>query len=242
MVLPKIAEGFQKQKGDIFGFGEQTDSPYALFKMNPEKLEQAPIHNLDSERSVGFINYELTRRGATQLSAASSSHVKSKARDIIEHHPGAFKKYRQTVSKGGRLPEILEAWNAKQNEIKCERLLSREVTNIERDKRRNKDLEFLKSVGGPFTNTSDLKTYMDFEGLTKEEKTDRLYYEIRYARDISLSLPRTSDIFKLRKNHKKLDLDTYARNLSVYLEKVSCKADATSQDFKNALDYLINLD
>ena len=65
IILPALAKGFEHQKGAIFGFGEEDkESDHALSKMNPEKLENAPIHNLDAERSVGFVNYEFSRRGA----------------------------------------------------------------------------------------------------------------------------------------------------------------------------------
>ena len=62
-----------------FDFGGGEGSDYALSKMNDQKLEKAPIHNLNAERSVGFINYELHRRGAKQLACASSSQVKAKS-------------------------------------------------------------------------------------------------------------------------------------------------------------------
>ena len=61
--------------------------------MNCEKLEQAGSYTQSGFRE-NFINYEPTRRGAQQLSVASSSQVKAKARDLSDDHPGAFKKYR----------------------------------------------------------------------------------------------------------------------------------------------------
>ena len=36
-----------------------------------QKLNQAPVHNLNEERSVGFINYELEIRGKKHLESAS---------------------------------------------------------------------------------------------------------------------------------------------------------------------------
>ena len=40
-------------------------------RMNQDKLNMAPIGNLDPERQVGFIQYELKLRGAKELGAAS---------------------------------------------------------------------------------------------------------------------------------------------------------------------------
>lgn len=87
MILPKLAEGFKRQKGNIFGFGDEENSDYALSKMNVEKLENAPIHNLSAERSVGFNNYSLRHRGATEIACASSYQVKAKAEDLIDLQP-----------------------------------------------------------------------------------------------------------------------------------------------------------
>ena len=64
MILPRLADGFKNQKGNIFGFANQyaKESQYSLSKMDQAKLEKAPIHNLSAERSVGFLNYELKLR------------------------------------------------------------------------------------------------------------------------------------------------------------------------------------
>ena len=69
-------------------------------------------------------------------------------------------------------------------------------------------------------------------------KQKRLYLEVRYASDTSLSLPKTSDIFRLLKDHAKLPSVTYAKNLKVYLSNVSSKSEATLEDFVRALDEL----
>jgi len=65
---------------------------------------------------------------------------------------------------------------------------------------------------------------------SEEEKQKRLYTEIRYARDTALSIPKSSDIFRLLKNYKKLSVNVYATNLKVYLGNISCRAYATVMD------------
>ena len=68
LVLSQIAQGFFQQRGNIFGFGDfDKNSSELLTKQDFEKLDEAPINNLDSERSVGSINYELKIRGAKQI-------------------------------------------------------------------------------------------------------------------------------------------------------------------------------
>ena len=54
VILPALAEAFLKHKGETFGFDENSHS---LSTMDQDKLG-GPVHNLDAERSVGFINYE----------------------------------------------------------------------------------------------------------------------------------------------------------------------------------------
>ena len=78
MFLPKLAAGFQKQMGDIFSFGNCDESTkHSVSNMDTQKLEKAPIHNPAAERSVGFVNYELSTRSAKQLGSASASQVKA---------------------------------------------------------------------------------------------------------------------------------------------------------------------
>ena len=59
--------------------------------MDQDKLEGALVHNLDAERSVGFIKYELSRTGSKQLRFASSTHFKCAAHDNIV--PGSYKEH-----------------------------------------------------------------------------------------------------------------------------------------------------
>ena len=73
VILPALAEAFQTQKREIFGFGSYNENSHNLSTMDQDKLEGAPVHNLDAERSVGFINYEI--RASKQLSSASSTKV-----------------------------------------------------------------------------------------------------------------------------------------------------------------------
>ena len=75
--------------------------------------------------------------------------------------------------------------------------------------------------------------------MPQEDKISRMYTEIRYARDTSLSLPKTSDIFRLMRDHKKLPLDCYAKNLKLYLENTVSNAQATLEDLNKAMDQML---
>lgn len=67
-----IAEGFDHQKGGIFGFGKNaakdTDKNVVkISKMSKEQLkildDNFQVQNLGEERNVGLVNYELSIRG-----------------------------------------------------------------------------------------------------------------------------------------------------------------------------------
>ncbi|KAI8514440.1 hypothetical protein Bbelb_070310 [Branchiostoma belcheri] len=183
MLLPKLASGFQKQKGDIFGFGEHdVTAQNSVTQMDKEKLEKAPIHNLDAERSVGFVNFELSRRGAKQLKVASAAQVKAKSSDLIaRREAGAFRNYSKELRKGGRIPEIVLAWNRKQEELKKQGLQDKDIANVAVDRRRIKDLQSLKKMGGLFTSAADVDSYVAAGDVDDATKLGRLYLEVCYA-------------------------------------------------------------
>ena len=67
IILPQIPDGFSEQRGAIFGFGlKATEQTGTLLKMTTveepkrRKLSKSPVHNLNEERSVGFISYEIS--------------------------------------------------------------------------------------------------------------------------------------------------------------------------------------
>ena len=77
-----------------------------------------------------------------------------------------------------------------------------------------------------------------FKDVSDEQKQDRLYTKVRYARDTTLSLPKVSPIFRLKNKYKKLPIDDYRKNLKVYLSKVSATSATTWEDFDNAMSQL----
>ena len=88
ILLPRLAQGFFVQRGYVFCFRDfNPDSAKLVTEQYMSQLNQAPIYNLDSERSVVSINYELDTRGATQIHSASSSFLKGKSYDLIELCP-----------------------------------------------------------------------------------------------------------------------------------------------------------
>ena len=82
----------------------------------------------------------------------------------------------------------------------------------------------------------------DYLKSDDSNKVARLYIEVRYARDTSLSMPKNSDIFRLIKDHRRLSGETYATNLKLYLNNVVSIADVTMDDLDRAIDIFVQHD
>ena len=114
-----MAAGFSEQQGAIFGFGpkanENTGTLLKISSVTDEakrrKLNRAAIHNLNEERSVGFINYEIHIRGKQCLESASKKMVINRSIDLLEtSEPVKIKKFWKP-SKGNK--DIKMQWKEK---------------------------------------------------------------------------------------------------------------------------------
>lgn len=237
LLLPKLAAGWKHQRGEMFGFGEaenDEDNNTNIRSLDQDKLKKAPVHNLDAERAVGSVNYGLKVRGAKEIRSVSSSLIKAKAAELLEGSEvtGTFKKM---TKRGGAVPAILEAWEEKQAKLKKEGMEDRELASIAQDKQRNCDLAYLTELGGPFTRPEQVEEFLKNPDLEDITKNKRLYVEVRHAKNSSLSFPKASDVFRLKKNGRNLTSAEYAVNLTTYLSKISCKVNMDINDFKDAL-------
>ena len=86
VVLHRMVDVFLKQRGHVFGFASGSNKELCL-NSSDLSLDMAPTNNLDSERDVDTIHYELKIRGAKQLACSSKSHVKAKLVDLVELKP-----------------------------------------------------------------------------------------------------------------------------------------------------------
>ena len=169
-----------------------SDSPLLVSKKDQTKLLKAPINNLAAERHVGSVNYELKIRGAKQLTAASDSIVKAKFIDLVELKPvDEFDKFRDFKKGNGSLVSIWKSWKESQEKLEEMGLTVKEVQNEQTDKKRNADLDKLKALGGPFTKPEEIDAFVNTE-TDEKLKSERLYVEVRYCKNTSLSLPKSS--------------------------------------------------
>ena len=94
---------------------------------------------------------------------------------------------------------VLEDWEKKKLELQRKGMGQKEDENLATEKRRVADLAFLNSVGGPFTNENDVEEYVKSE-RSESEKNKRLYVEIRFARDSTISFPKNSRHFSIKES------------------------------------------
>ena len=116
-----MAEGFSEQRGAIFGYGTKaTEDTGMVLKMTTveepkrRKLSKAPVHNLNEERSVGFISYEISIRWKWFLETASRKMLINKSKDILDKtDPSEMKKY---IIPANEIKEIKLQWQERLKE------------------------------------------------------------------------------------------------------------------------------
>ena len=239
--LNMFAEGFSHQKGAIFGFGPNKDDDCAtvlkISTLDEQKLKElddnAPVHNLLSERQVGEVNYGLHIRGKKNLATVSRKMVINKCIDLLQKkESGQFRKYHKEAAE---IKEIKLEWNSKMKELQERGYQEKEITNSLKEKSKLEDLDYLKQRNGPFVKKEEIEEFMNSEA-PDEEKRERLYKEVRYARMTSQTLPPTAAVFRLRtKGNKYLLVEEYARNLGQYLDDSHCVTKVTLDDFHQVL-------
>ena len=242
IILQRLANGFSEQRGALFGFGPKAnEDTKTLLKVSTvkgqkkQKLQQAPIHNLNEERSVGFVNYEIQIRGKRHLSSVSTKMVINKSIDLLKSaDPKDIKKYRKAASA---IKELKLDWSKKVREQRDQAFTEKEKKNLKYDSDKYELMEELKKekvFPGPFVSDEEVQQYLSLN-LDDEAKNKRLYKEVRYARMSSMSLKPTASVFRLKRNYQNLSTEEYADNLSSYLCSArSCKT-ITINDLNNII-------
>ena len=239
MMISKIADGFDLQRGAVFGFGTHAnDDTGTLFKVatatdeEKEELDHTSVHNLGEERSVGSINNEIKIRGKRNLESASRKIVLNKSIDLIENREAkeflSFRKASQGITK------LKKDWLNKMREEENESFASKDDVNSHLETVKYKDLEFLKGRDGPFVSAEEVEVYMNGDE-TAEEKNKRLYTEVRYAKNTSLRLKHSDPVFRLKRDYKNLTNEEYAANLMNYLGSARKTSSLTVNDLSNAI-------
>ena len=137
IIIPRIAEGFAIQRGAIFGFGAQKDEDTGkIFKISTaneakrQKLNQAPVHNLNEERSVGWVNQELDVRGKCFLESVSKKLVINKGIDLINEETLKLSNFRKPAKE---IKEAKLQWSLKVKEQLEKGFTDKEVANLKQE-------------------------------------------------------------------------------------------------------------
>ena len=110
------------------------------------------------------------------------------------------------------IPGIILAWNARQEELERQGLQTKRLQTLLLTGGRIK-IYSPKLWRGLFTLAAEVHSYLVEPAIHETSKVSRQYLEVCYGRDTFLSLSKTSDIFRLLKDFKKLPLTTYANNI-----------------------------
>ena len=88
--IPRLAEGFELQRGGIFGFEkfayDETNKVLKISTLESPKcckLNQAPVDNLNEEKSVGCVNHKINICGKKHLESVSRNMVINKSVDLL---------------------------------------------------------------------------------------------------------------------------------------------------------------
>ena len=125
-------------------------------------------------------------------------------------------------------------------EIEKEGMSLKEAASLTQERKKLKDLEYLKAQipPGPFTSADD--QYMKAE-VDEKEKNECLNIEVRYAKMTTSNMKTSSAVFRLKKDYKNLDSEDYAHNLRVYFGCFNAVNTVSLSDFLAALKYQLKI-
>ena len=238
-MISKIADGIDVQRGAIFGFGTHAnDDTGSLFKVaeatdeEMKELDHTNVHNLAEERSVGSINNEIKIRGKRNLESASRKLVLNKSFDLIER--AEPKKYLDFRKPAQDITLLKKDWLQKIQLLENESYATKDDVNKHLEAVKYKDLEYLKTKGGPFSHSQEVEDFMA-GSHTDQEKNERLYVEVRYAKNTSLRLKHSDPVFRLKRDYQNLSNEEYSHNLTSYFGNNRKRTSITSNDLNDAI-------
>lgn len=237
----ELAETLMRQRGQAYDFSENP-SDESVFRQLPhtEDIDKTPINNLKMERECGNIDYRLkVKQGHLEnVARGNFLHQTAYLRDKYGAH--VFRNVRDAVKE---FDGILTKWKSHQAELQEVASSRKDEQNLHIENRKLEILQFLKSKGGPFTNTSEIDAYLKDSSIPQKEKQKRMKKEVMYARDSCVSLPHTNSVFKMLQvnsdgKRKMLSAEEFGKNLKTLFGKANSKQSVTFQDFHDALSKL----
>ena len=235
-ILPALGTTLARQRRD-YGLDLELFPPEFPIEDQAQNIDDTPTNNMDMERLMGKSDQRLKKNQT--LNAAGRSIILQKTKELREKD-GAPSKYRTFRKQVEARKQLELKWNQKQQErFKSDSEKKQEVALVKERKRLNL-LEDLKSFGGPFTNSEEVKAYLDESSIDEKTKQRRLKKEIQFARDSSTTLPKVSPIFKIQvvgqgKKRRDKNSSEFGEALKVYLGKQEERIQLDYSAFKESL-------
>ena len=218
-MLPDMRTTLARQRRD-YGVSDEFEPEFPVAELSETVRKEAPINNLAMENACGKVGHRTKKN--RNLDATSRSIMIEGTKELRDRFGGSFRDYREVAVK---IKDLKTAHNKKQEEIAGEKMTNKQANNLKIEGRLLKQIEELKSHGGPFTNSKEIGDYINDSNIDDKVKTKRMKTEVMYARDTSLSVPKTNPVFRIRsqKIHgqktRQLSYSEFGENLKILMDK-----------------------
>ena len=237
LMLPELRTVLARQRRD---YGLDEDNFPAQFPVDDQadNIDDTPVHNIGMERLCGTVDYRVKKM--MTLSAVSRSMVLEKTSDLRKGDTSSIRSFRNAV-KAKREVEL--QWSEKVKEKFAKGVDVKQLLAQQKERKRLDMLDMLKVVGGPFTNSSEVKEYLELQHDSKT-KQQRLKREIQFARESSTTLPKVDPLFRIQvtqPNKKRRDktAEEFGEALMVYLGNKGSRENLEYEKFKESLEKIV---
>ena len=182
-----------RQRRD-YGLSEEFQAEFPVEDLPYHVREDAPCHNLEITNACGKVGYRTKKN--MSLSATSISIVIAGTKRLREKYGGSFREYAEEAAK---IKKMKLDWKLKQDTMAEKKMSAKEIMSMKIEARVLAQLKELKKQGGPFTSEEEVTAYISDESIDEDLKSRRLKMEVQYARDTSISLPKSSSVFRIMK-------------------------------------------
>ena len=127
--------------------------------------ENAPVHNLGMESLCGLVGHRT--RKTRHLEATSRSIILQGTKTLRDRFGESFRGFDQAAK---RVKDIKLQWRRDQETIAGEKMSVKQSNNLKVEGRILKQLDYLKTVNGPFTDTEEIDDYLSNDRIPLKEK------------------------------------------------------------------------
>ena len=195
LTMAELRVVLARQRRD-YGIGKEAFPPQFPVQEPAANVDDAPVHNMGMERICGKVDYRLEK--LKNLNAVSISIILQMTQALREIKPDNFRSYKMEMED---IKELKSMWSEKMKRNHEKGSDEKQELAKRKEERRLDILDFLKPNGGPFTDSSEVDTYLAREDV--EEKAKRMKSEMAFARTFnslhsSTILPKNPPLFRIQ--------------------------------------------